>query len=220
MGTYDQNGQALYGLIAEAFAAAKRLESREVGPIHFLIALLRVAQDPLASSLRDCSITMRRVTAYAKRAYATLKQEHEPILNPFSYRLLGLAEGLAAGDGSNEVRDEHVAIAILWNPYSSHIFDALGKTRDEVKGCLEAAGIRVPDLPPTDETVWGPPETVPIENLGVLQRELPLIMPAGAELAFQIDEDQTRAWLWASAGLQLDEYITRVLVRREKSSSQ
>src|SRR5947208_7883936 len=96
--------------------------------------------------------------------------------NPATHRMLGRAEGIAAGPGVARPAAEHVLVAILWDPETttaSHL-DGLGVTRGRVLDRLRDAGAVLPpaDPPAAERRRWGERLGVPIEQLPALRAEL------------------------------------------------
>ena len=74
-------------------------------------------------------------------------------------RVLARAEGLAGGFGSSAVADDHLLLALLWEPVPSvaeELLERRGITRERILEHLELQGVRLPSLPAPKRFSWGP----------------------------------------------------------------
>ena len=169
------------------------------------------AEDSIAAqALRDCGADREDVAALATWKRSEQEIEGGPQLNPAAYQLMSLAEGMAAGLGAPEVAPEHVLLALLWDPSWS---GRLRLSRERVRARLAELGIRLPktEFPPADPRRWGPKVDVPLDELSILLRELPYVMPQGAQVSF--NHDWKKGWLVATEGVDLDVYVPRARAR-------
>jgi hypothetical protein len=199
----------LDSLIVRANREAEELGHTWIGVDHFVLALLRPADQSIAAqALRSCALTHGAYAAELSGVPASKGNGRS--LNPAATRMLGRAEGLAAGLGALRPEPDHLLLAILWDPD----FDAsarlreLGVTRHEVLRRLREAGASLPavDPPAQRETQWGERVLVPIGQLPALTAELVHLLPPGASFGFNHDGKET-GWLIASNGVDLPTYV-------------
>jgi Cysteine-rich CPCC/Clp amino terminal domain, pathogenicity island component len=211
-------------LLGRAAAEADELRHEWLGGDHFLLALLRPADESLAGqALRACGLTH---DAYAREFARGLEEAEEAKPgraerkkrghiqpNPAAYTMMGRAEGLAAALGAAEAGPEHVLLSIIWDPQSptTCVLNRLDTNREEIADHLRAAGVPLPagGLPPLKQRRWGEKVVVPIEQLQALTA-LPKLLPPGAHYGFNHDGKDS-AWLIASEEVDLPRYIAFAL---------
>jgi Cysteine-rich CPCC/Clp amino terminal domain, pathogenicity island component len=223
----SSDGNATHRLLPRASKEAEHLGHHWIGPDHFLLALLRQAdQSRAAEVLRSCGLTHKQFVAELARlvtaAAAKDKESRDrtsPQLNPAAYRMMGRADGIAAGLGKDQVSPEHVVIAILWDPdtLTGTILDGLDVERDDIVERLAAAGIPVParPLPRPARWRWGEEMDVPIGHLTALTAELPGLLPPGTPFGFNHD-GRERGWIIAGEGVDLPMYVAFALSAWER----
>ncbi|MDQ6605018.1 MAG: hypothetical protein M3Z06_00550 [Actinomycetota bacterium] len=158
--------------------------------------------------LGECGIDRDGFTRLVERHVSEKEIEGGPHLNPACYMLMSVAEGMAAGLGAFEVTAEHVLLGYLWNPGSEWQLEHLGSRRQQrVRTRLADLGVSLPqaELPATDPRRWGPKVDVSLDELWVLLRELPYVLPPDAQLAF--NHDWKKGWISATEGVDLAVYI-------------
>jgi hypothetical protein len=203
-----------------AWSEAKRLGSMVIGPTELVLAILHpdAGDSAAARALRDCGIgrdELGELTALKANGEAI---EGGPQLNPAAYGMLGMAEGIAAGNGATEVTADHVLLAFLWEPSRSEgVLERFGSSRELVLRSLAELGVDLPqdELPPPDPRRWGPSVDVPLDELMMLVRELPYVLPADAQIRF--NHDRKKGWIAATEGIDLPTYIPRALARHQSS---
>lgn len=130
--------------------------------------------------------------------------------------LSGCAVGLAAGLGAEQVRPEHVLLAVAWRPdrLAAQLLRSLGVEVERFPAVLAAKGVTVPTVappPPPPEVVWGPQVDVPIEQLGeVTHRLVAERLPPGTPFGFNHD-GKGHAWVVAEQGVDLAAEVQAVL---------
>jgi hypothetical protein len=154
-----------------------------------------------------------RPAAETGKVSSLTKRDHvEP--NPATYALMGRADGLAAGLGAEQASPEHVLLSIIWDPRTTttSVLDRLGTKREDIVDRLTDLGAPLPPIgpPPLDETRWGEPVVIPIEQLQALTAELPGLLPPGTPFGFNHDEKE-HAWLNAGEAIDLPKYIALAL---------
>jgi hypothetical protein len=201
-----------------AWSEAKRLGSAAIGPKEFVLAILHpeAGGAVAAQALRDCGIGREALAELTMRKRTRKAIEGGPQLNPAAYRLKGLAEGIAVGLGAADVRAEHVLLAFLWERDFSWVFAKLGSSRELVRARLAELGVDLPqpDLPPPDPRRWGPSVEVALDELWILLRELPYVLPGGAQ--FRFNHDRKKGWIEATAGVDLAVYMPRAFARHRR----
>lgn len=203
-----------------AWKEAKRLRSTAFGPEEFLLAILHPdaeADTIAARALRDCGIDRDALAELAKPRRSKQEIAGGPQINPAGYQLRSLAEGIAAGLGARAVTSEHVLLAFIWEPtWSSWQLERLGSSREQLKERLAALGVELPqqELPSPDPRKWGPKVDVTIDELWILLRELPYVMPQRAQLCFSHDWKQGS--IGATEGVDLRVYIPRAFDRHRR----
>jgi ATP-dependent Clp protease ATP-binding subunit ClpC len=148
-------------LLARAAQEARDLGHPQIGTEHLLLAL--VATDSASGkALSACGLSYEAVhdaisslsDSYVQRTPRDDPSSSTPrnwlIHDPDTQRIDARAEGLAAGMGSAEVRDEHELLALLWDPSSPvalHLMERLGVTRERVLEELGRLGVEIPKVP-------------------------------------------------------------------------
>ncbi len=219
----SSNESAVSMLLARAWKEAEELGHSWVGPDHFLLALLRPADESLAAEvLRSCGLTHERFAEEMARALVRASarkvkeppEEASPELNPAAYCMMGRAEGMAAGLGQEHVGPEHVVLALLWDTYTvtEAVLTHLAVDAEAIVERLASAGIRVPavPLPKADQWRWGDSVDVPIAQLDALTSELPGLLPPGTPFAFNHDGKE-QGWVLAGEDVDLGAYIAFAL---------
>jgi hypothetical protein len=96
---------------------------------------------------------------------------HDPAMRSIRAR----AEGLAAGMGSTRVLDEHVLLALLWEPgppFAVWLIEMLGVTREQLLAELGRRGVEAPKLPLPYLPSWGVPFLVSHEKFKEIAADL------------------------------------------------
>lgn len=218
MGEYRGHLRGLDGLSRLAFAEAKRLGSMAVGPEELLLAILHpdAPESIAARALRDAGIDRDALAELVRAKGSRNEIEGGPQLNPAGYQLMSLAEGMAAGMGAPVVAPEHVLLGFLWEPGWAARLEHLGCSREDLAARLAQLGVRLPqaELPPRDSRRWGASTDVPIEDLPILLRHLPYVMPRDAQLSF--NHDWRKAWIGATEGVDLAVHLPRARARHRR----
>jgi hypothetical protein len=211
------------GLVTRAGREAEELGHGWIGLDHFVLALLRPGDESAAArALRACGLTHPAYAAEVGRLPGGAgpgAERHGRSLNPRAQRMLGRAEGIAAGLAAPRPAPEHVLLAILWDADGTpaHLLQRLGLTRDDVLGRLREAGATVPaaDLPASRQPRWGERFPVPGEHLPALRAELRHLLPPGTTFGFNQDASGA-AWLVATEGVDLAVYVPVALAAWER----
>jgi hypothetical protein len=130
--------------------------------------------------------------------------------------LSGCAVGLAAGLGAEQVRPEHVLLAVAWRPdgFAAQLLRSLGVEVERLPAALAAKDVTVPTVappPPPPVVAWGPRVDVPIERLGELTHRLVAErLPPGTPFGFNHD-GKGHAWVVAEQGVDLAAEVQAVL---------
>jgi ATP-dependent Clp protease ATP-binding subunit ClpA len=130
--------------------------------------------------------------------------------------LTGCAVGLAAGLGAEQVRPEHVLLAVAWRPdrLAAQLLRSLGVEVERLPAALANKGVTVPTVappPPPPEVAWGPRVDVPIEQLSeVTHRLVAERLPPGTPFGFNHD-GEGHAWVVAGQGVDLAAEVQAVL---------
>jgi ATP-dependent Clp protease ATP-binding subunit ClpA len=173
----------LTDLRVRAYRAATDLGHQCIGSEHLLLALVGT-ESASGQALRACGLSRESVLdeisrlpdGYHERRRsgdmpsAGSKQE-EPEMRPIQ----GRAEGLAAGLGSIDVRDEHMLLSLLYEPTSilaTRLIEKQGVTGEQILEELRRRGIKVPEVPPPTRPKWGTPFYVSREEFERLTTDL------------------------------------------------
>ena len=166
--------------MSRAAQEARDLGHPRIGSEHLLLAL--VATDSASGkALRACGLSYEAV----REAVSSLSDSHgqrtprdDPsssiphnwlVHDPDTQRIDARAEGLAAGMGSAEVRDEHELLAVVGDPT---LMERLGATRERVLEELGRLGLEVAKVPLPYRPSWGPTFRVWREEFERLAAEL------------------------------------------------
>ncbi|MDX6554504.1 MAG: hypothetical protein QOD86_699 [Miltoncostaeaceae bacterium] len=147
-------------------AAADELGDEQLGPEHFLIALLRI-EGHARSALNACGVTDASLLAEVRRGGPKASKPPPPMpmrwrfQNRGASQMMARAEGLAVGLGV-DFRLEHVLLAILWDSQSwpTQILDRLGGTPARVLEELGRLGVALPKARPPKRRSWEAPVRV------------------------------------------------------------
>jgi Clp amino terminal domain, pathogenicity island component len=205
-----------------ASGQARELGHHWFGGEHLLLAL---SQEPSIAreALGDLGVTHARLREALQAMggsedTATGEQpQHSGTLSSVSFHdLSGCAVGLAAGLGAEEVRPEHVLLAVAWRPerLAAWLLRSLGVEVERLPAALVAKGVAVPTVappPPPPVVAWGPQVDVPIEQLTeVTHRLVAERLPPGTPFGFNHD-GKTHAWVVAEQGVDLAAEVQAVL---------
>jgi Clp amino terminal domain, pathogenicity island component len=205
-----------------ASGQARELGHHWFGGEHLLLAL---SQEPSIARevLGDLGVTHARLREALQAMggsedTATGEQpQHSGTLSSVSFHdLSGCAVGLAAGLGAEEVRPEHVLLAVAWRPerLAAWLLRSLGVEVERLPAALVAKGVAVPTVappPPPPVVAWGPQVDVPIEQLTeVTHRLVAERLPPGTPFGFNHD-GKTHAWVVAEQGVDLAAEVQAVL---------
>ena len=202
------------GLAAEEALAAGH---GWVGTEHLLLGLLRSVGEARAGSAK-----LRRVLARPGLARARERvleyvppepegcAEAEAVWTPRVERVLGHSAELTAGAGS--VDAEHLLLGLLWEVEGIGA-RVLAESGLSYGAAAEALSIPVSDLPdPPDDALLGPEVDVSEEELEILLRELPGVIPPGCPMAFNLRENG-RAWVALGEGVDAEACVREALAR-------
>jgi Clp amino terminal domain, pathogenicity island component len=192
------------------------------GGEHLLLALSRepsIARDVLG----ELEVTHERLLdalqpMVGSEDTATGEQpQHSGTLSSVSFHdLSACAVGLAARLGAEQVRPEHVLLAVAWRPdrLAAQLLRSLGVEVQRLPAALAAKGVAAPTVappPPPPEVAWGPRVDVPIEQLGeVTHRLVAERLAPGTPFGFNHD-GKGHAWVVAEQGVDLAAEVQAVL---------
>ena len=199
------------GVEGAAFKEAERLGHSFVGPEHGVLALLRGDPADLARlALEDVGITTDGVERLLTRMIeADPRATPEPAggisPNPAWYRVIGRAEGLAAGLGTGNVRSLDLVLALLWS--RRPLLDQPAASREALVEALAQRGAALPSTP-LPELERRPQFTQRVEfprrNLNRVLQLLVERHPVGAGPTYGFNHDEAeRAWVNAEDGIDL-----------------
>jgi hypothetical protein len=201
---------------------ARELGHHWFGGEHLLLAL---SQEPSIARdvLSELGVTHERLREALQpvggsEGSATGEQAHRRgTLSSVSFHdLSGCAVGLAAGLGADQVRPEHVLLAVAWRPdrRAAQLLRSLGVEVQRLPAALADKGVAVPTVAPPSpprEVAWGPRVDVPIERLGELTHRLVAErLPPGTPFGFNHD-GKGHAWVVAERGVDLAAEVQGVL---------
>jgi hypothetical protein len=201
---------------------ARELGHHWFGGEHLLLAL---SQEPSIAreALAELGVTHERLRealqpAVGSEGSATREQPHPGgTLSSASFHdLSGCAVGLAAGLGAEQVRPEHVLLAVAWRPdrLAAQLLRSLGVEAQRLPAALADKGVVVPSVSPPSprpEVAWGPRVDVPVERLGELTHRLVAErLPRGTPFGFNHD-GKGHAWVVAERGVDLAAEVQAVL---------
>lgn len=190
-----------------------------IGTEHLLLGLLRSVEEASAGSAE-----LRRVL---ERTNLTLARERvlEYIppgpeggaeagvcSTPRVERVLGYSVGLAAGGGARSVGADHLLLGLLWevDGVGAKVLAEFGLSYG---AAAEALSISVSGLlEPPDDASFGPEVDVSAEELEILLRELPGVVPPGCPVSFNLRENG-RAWIALGEEVDAESYVREVLAR-------
>jgi ATP-dependent Clp protease ATP-binding subunit ClpA len=171
----------LTDLRVREYRAATDLGHPRIGSEHLLLALVGT-ESASGQALRACGLSYEAVHAavsglsdsYVQRGPRDAEASGK-WLDPDTMRIGARAEGLAAGMGSAEVREEHQLLALVWDPGSPvalQLMEQLGATRERVLEELKRREVEVPEVPLPYRPKWGPPFYVSREEFERLAADL------------------------------------------------
>jgi aromatic-L-amino-acid decarboxylase len=181
--------------LTAAAREAEGLGNGWIGVEHLLLALRR--GDDVAARALD-GVEIRTVADHSGGSGRTVT----PLLD----RVLGFLEGFTAG---REPAREDALVAALW--VESYALTA--EDRASVADGLRAAGVSVPELPPSRERpALGEPAAVPAARVGDVARLLKRDDPH-AYVSFQVDRDGRTVWARTDAAVDLPSVVAEALHR-------
>ena len=205
-----------------AYALAREHGLVAVGPEVFLLAILEDGGSRAAQALCEAGMTYEALLSllirmnHDTRLPENYEPNNNPQLNPAAYGFLGVAEGIALGQDETEVTHEHFLVAYLWYRAPTGLLEALSVSRESVVEELRARGVRLPGapLPTADRHACGEPEFLAYDELIVVLRRLPSMLPEGARHSFNFSHKTKRGWVAASDGVDLRGLIEEI--RRDR----
>jgi ATP-dependent Clp protease ATP-binding subunit ClpA len=165
------------------YRAAEGLGHRRIGSEHLLLALVG-SESTSGQALRACGLSREAVLDEISRLPDGYHERMRSGATPSGSFLAvdqelraidGRAEGLAAGLGSTEVRDEQRLLSLLYEPTSilaTRIIEKRGVTGEQILEELNRRGVKVPEVPPPTRPKWGPPRYVSREEFERLTADL------------------------------------------------
>jgi hypothetical protein len=181
----------------------------------FLLALTEADEaGPARQALASAGLTSERVLDQIRATGDGADKPVQPALRfaPAYYKLLGLAQGFAAGLGDGKITSEHVLLAILWNgDRSLQVLWRLGVRRETILEHLRAAGVAVPAaaLPGVVEVEWGARVWFERDQVARVLDHVRLQVAPGVRWAFNYEAD--RAWACAEASVDLAALVSAAL---------
>jgi ATP-dependent Clp protease ATP-binding subunit ClpA len=210
---------------------ARELGHHWFGGEHLLLAISRepsIARDVLG----ELGVTHERLLEALQPAVGSAdvasgeQPPHSGTVSAVSFHdLSGCAVGLAAGLGAEQVRPEHVLLAIAWRPdrLAAQLLRSLGVEVQRLPAALAAKGVAVPTVPapsPPVEAAWGSRVDVPIEQLmEVTHRLVAERLAPGTPFGFNHD-GKGHAWVVAEQGVDLAAEVQAVLLELAEQPSQ
>ena len=191
-----------------------------VGTEHLLLGLLRSVGEARAAG----SAKLRRVLARPgldrarERVLEYVPPESDEgteagaALTPRVESVLGHAEGLAADSGAGAVDAEHLLLGLLWEVegIGARVLAEYGLSYGAAAEALSVPVSLLPD--PPDDATFGPEVDVSSEELEILLRELPGVIPPGCPMAFNLRENG-RAWVALGEGVDAAACVREALAR-------
>jgi ATP-dependent Clp protease ATP-binding subunit ClpA len=165
------------------YRAAEGLGHRRIRSEHLLLALVGT-ESTSGQALRACGLSREAVLDEISRLPDGYHERMRSGATPSGSFLAvdqelraidGRAEGLAAGLGSTEVRDEHRLLSLLYEPTSilaTRIIEKRGVTGEQILEELNRRGVKVPEVPPPTRPKWGPPRYVSREEFEQIAADL------------------------------------------------
>jgi ATP-dependent Clp protease ATP-binding subunit ClpA len=164
------------------YRAAEGLGHQRIGSEHLLLALVG-SESTSAQALRTCGLSRESVLddisrlpdGYHERMRRADISANGKQIQPEMQQIYARAEGLAAGLGSIEVRDEHRLLSLLYEPTSilaTRIIEKQGVTGEQILEELQRRGVKVPEVPPPTRPKWGTPFYVSREEFERLTADL------------------------------------------------
>jgi ATP-dependent Clp protease ATP-binding subunit ClpA len=173
----------LRDLRVREYRAATDLGHRQIGSEHLLLALVDT-ESASAQAFRACGLSREAVLdeisrlpdGYHERMRSGGIPSGPSLAVDQDVRAIdGRAEGLAAGLGSTEVRDEHMLLSLSYEPTSilaTRLIEKQGVTGEQILEELRRRGIKVPEVPPPTHPKWGTPFYVSREEFERLTADL------------------------------------------------
>jgi hypothetical protein len=167
-----------------AFAEAQKLGHPHLLPDHFLLAVLKPGGSTATletlselgltyEGVRDNTLRWNRRRRKADGAQSTIP----------SHSLVGFARGVAVGQGSPSVTDEHVLLAFVFQDQFQRHLSEQNIDPQDVLAQLAMRGVTLPDVdPPPLEAPFGPLGPwvyVPRKKLGDVTKRLSSSFPPG-----------------------------------------
>ena len=209
---------------------ARNLDHNWVGTEHLLLALVRMVEEgalsggvealrrSLESSGIDGSTVRRRVVA-AVPPESEVEPDSEVELTPKMTRILVRAQELATENSQDLASTEHFLLGMFWEAggLGDRVLEHMGITSEKLVEYLSRQDVLDSPIsprvfpPPRVEHNYNKAVTVSPEDLEVLLRKLPNILPSDAPLAFNISPDGESAWIASAENVQLENSIRQAL---------
>jgi ATP-dependent Clp protease ATP-binding subunit ClpA len=202
---------------SEAFAR----NHTHLGTEHILLALAALDDDLAAArALRELGFDLATARAQLDATAGQLPERTTPALRPEGVtstpavqRLTGRAEGLMLACGDRELTPEHLLVAMLWqgSGLCLSILRDQGISTTAVHHKLREFGVKAtPDEPSEYIRVrWGERVTVSVDQLRLVVRHLPKMLPPDTTFACNYEGDH--AYVVATEGVDLPELVEQIV---------
>ena len=209
---------------------ARSLNHHWVGTEHLLLALVRMVEEgassggaealrrSLASSDVDVSTVRRRVVE-AVPSESEVESDSALKLTPKMTRILVRAQELATEDSRDLADTEHFLLGMFWEAggLGDRVLEHMGITSGKLVEYLSSQDVSDSPIspqvvpPPRVEHDYNKTVTVSLEDLGILFRKLPSILPSDAPLAWNISPDGESAWISSVENVALEDSVRQAL---------
>lgn len=190
-----------------------------VGTEHLLLGLLRSVGEGRVESGELRRVLERPSLARAREIVLELlppdtegRTEAGAAMTPRAGRVLGHSATVAADTGAGFISVAHLLLGLLWEVkgIGARILDEYGLSYGSAADALGVSVSRLPD--PPDDRPFGSRVDVSLQELEILLRELPGMIPPGSPLAFNLSDDD-RAWVCLGENLDAEAYVREALAR-------
>jgi Clp amino terminal domain, pathogenicity island component len=207
------------GVLRDVARRARGLGRQVAGDDLFLLVLTELPPDaPCRRALAAEGIDADHVLEHIKTgADEGSRWDGGISFAPAFYTMLGRAEAFAAVLGDGRITNEHVLLALLWDPMSatSQLLWRMRASREGVVSRLRAAAVPVPEttLPSQREIEQGERVWVGREEVAAVLAYVGRHLPPGTVWGFNYEGQQ--AWLVAESHVDLPTLVATALRSEE-----
>jgi len=201
-------------LLRAAFAEAKRLGHKAVGPEHGLLVLLKGDDSAARRALVHAGLSVDLVEASFGNGWEASAGDNSVVANPAWYQVAGRTEGLGLVGGAVST---NFVIAMLWDEHKWARWEP-EVPRDAVVAALQGEGVVTPSAPlPTLDRAdtFTQKVDVPMEHLDRVVKELARRRHEEGGPRIGFNHDGEKGFVISEDGIDLEAVVNGIIASDE-----